>query len=56
MVMMQLTLPHGQQPRPHSPPQWKHHKYYSLDHQRMPKSAELSSLDTSQVSRPLALV
>uniref|UniRef100_A0A8C5BP46 R3H domain containing 1 n=1 Tax=Gadus morhua TaxID=8049 RepID=A0A8C5BP46_GADMO len=51
MVMMQLTLPHGQQPRPHSPPQWKHHKYYSLDHQRMPKSAELSSLDTSQVSR-----
>uniref|UniRef100_A0A8C5FX84 R3H domain containing 1 n=1 Tax=Gadus morhua TaxID=8049 RepID=A0A8C5FX84_GADMO len=42
MVMMQLTLPHGQQPRPHSPPQWKHHKYYSLDHQRMPKSAELS--------------
>uniref|UniRef100_A0A8C5A0G0 R3H domain containing 1 n=1 Tax=Gadus morhua TaxID=8049 RepID=A0A8C5A0G0_GADMO len=53
MVMMQLTLPHGQQPRPHSPPQWKHHKYYSLDHQRMPKSAELSSLDTSQSSPQL---
>ncbi|CAL8370856.1 unnamed protein product, partial [Arctogadus glacialis] len=53
MVMMQLTLPHGQQPRPHSPPQWKHHKYYSLDHQRLPKSAELSSLDTSQSSPQL---
>ncbi|KAJ3591546.1 hypothetical protein NHX12_006679, partial [Muraenolepis orangiensis] len=53
MVMMQLTLPHGHQPRPHSPPQWKHHKFYSLDHQRLPKSAELSSLDTSQSSPQL---
>ncbi|XP_056144956.1 R3H domain-containing protein 1-like isoform X2 [Lampris incognitus] len=53
MVMMQLTLPPGQQPRPHSPPQWKHNKYYSLDHQRAPKSTELSSLDTSQSSPQL---
>ncbi|KAM4608547.1 R3H domain-containing protein 1-like isoform 2-T2 [Polymixia lowei] len=53
MVMMQLTLPPGQQPRPHSPPQWKHNKYYSLDHQRGPKSTELSALDTSQSSPQL---
>ncbi|XP_045062537.1 R3H domain-containing protein 2-like isoform X6 [Coregonus clupeaformis] len=50
MVMMQLTLPPGQQPRPHSPPQWKHSKYYSLDHTRGQKSTELSTLDTSQSS------
>ncbi|XP_038862795.1 R3H domain-containing protein 1-like isoform X2 [Salvelinus namaycush] len=48
MVMMQLTLPPGQQPRPHSPPQWKHSKYYILDHTRGQKSTELSTLDTSQ--------
>uniref|UniRef100_UPI003AAD5776 R3H domain-containing protein 1-like n=1 Tax=Centroberyx gerrardi TaxID=166262 RepID=UPI003AAD5776 len=53
MVMMQLTLPPSQQPRPHSPPQWKHNKYYSLDHQRGPKSTELSSIDTSQSSPQL---
>ncbi|KAM6984988.1 R3H domain-containing protein 1-like [Aplochiton taeniatus] len=53
MVMMQLTLPPGQQPRPHSPPQWKHSKYYSLDHQRGPKSTERSALDTSQSSPQL---
>uniref|UniRef100_A0A4W4GYY1 Uncharacterized protein n=1 Tax=Electrophorus electricus TaxID=8005 RepID=A0A4W4GYY1_ELEEL len=51
MVMMPLTLTPAQQARPHSPPQWKH-KYHSLDHQRSQKSAELCSLDTSQV-RPL---
>uniref|UniRef100_A0A6Q2XNM0 R3H domain containing 1 n=1 Tax=Esox lucius TaxID=8010 RepID=A0A6Q2XNM0_ESOLU len=53
MVMMQLALPHGQQPRPHSPPQWKHSKYYSLDHTRGQKSTELSALDTSQSSPQL---
>ncbi|XP_030642176.1 R3H domain-containing protein 1 [Chanos chanos] len=53
MVMMQLTLPPAQQPRAHSPPQWKHNKYYSLDHQRSQKSTELSSLDTSQSSPQL---
>lgn len=53
MVMMQLTLPPSQQPRPHSPPQWKHNKYYSLDHQRGPKSTELSTIDTSQSSPQL---
>uniref|UniRef100_A0A4W5PTG1 R3H domain containing 1 n=1 Tax=Hucho hucho TaxID=62062 RepID=A0A4W5PTG1_9TELE len=34
MVMMQLTLPPNHQPRAHSPPQWKHNRYYSLDHTR----------------------
>uniref|UniRef100_A0AAR2K0Q7 Uncharacterized protein n=1 Tax=Pygocentrus nattereri TaxID=42514 RepID=A0AAR2K0Q7_PYGNA len=53
MVMMQLTLPPTQQPRPHSPPQWKHNKYHSLDHQRSQKSTELCSLDTSQSSPQL---
>ncbi|KAL0963920.1 hypothetical protein UPYG_G00315360 [Umbra pygmaea] len=50
MVMMQLAVPPGQQPRPHSPPQWKHSKYYSLDHTRGQKSTDLSALDTSQSS------
>ncbi|KAJ8253278.1 hypothetical protein GJAV_G00211050 [Gymnothorax javanicus] len=53
MLMMQLSLPPNQQPRAHSPPQWKHHKYYSLDHQRSQKSADLPSLDTSQSSPQL---
>ncbi|KAJ8255981.1 hypothetical protein COCON_G00198450 [Conger conger] len=53
MLMMQLTLPPNQQPRAHSPPQWKHHKYYSLDHQRGQKSTDLPNLDTSQSSPQL---
>ncbi|XP_066543682.1 R3H domain-containing protein 1 isoform X3 [Amia ocellicauda] len=53
MVLMQLTLPTNHQPRAHSPTQWKHHKYYSLDHQRGQKSTELSNLDTSQSSPQL---
>ncbi|XP_076854428.1 LOW QUALITY PROTEIN: R3H domain-containing protein 1-like [Brachyhypopomus gauderio] len=53
MVMMQLTLPPAHHPRPHSPPQWKHNKFHSLDHQRSQKSAELCSLDTSQNSPQL---
>ncbi|XP_066542997.1 R3H domain-containing protein 1-like isoform X1 [Hoplias malabaricus] len=53
MVMMQLTLPPTQQPRPHSPPHWKHNKYHSLDHQRSQKSTDLCSLDTSQSSPQL---
>ncbi|XP_064167702.1 R3H domain-containing protein 1 isoform X11 [Anguilla rostrata] len=53
MLMMQLTLPPNQQPRAHSPPQWKHHKYYSLDHQRGQKCTDLPSLDTSQSSPQL---
>ncbi|KAG5833206.1 hypothetical protein ANANG_G00273440 [Anguilla anguilla] len=52
MLMMQLTLPPNQQPRAHSP-QWKHHKYYSLDHQRGQKCTDLPSLDTSQSSPQL---
>ncbi|KAJ8349807.1 hypothetical protein SKAU_G00249370 [Synaphobranchus kaupii] len=53
VLMMQLTLPPNQQPRAHSPPQWKHHKYYSLDHQRGQKSTDLPTLDTSQSSPQL---
>ncbi|XP_058248242.1 R3H domain-containing protein 1-like isoform X6 [Hemibagrus wyckioides] len=53
MVMMQLTLPPGQQPRPHSPPQWKHNKYHSLDHQRSQKSTDVCCLDSSQSSTQL---
>ncbi|XP_067117583.1 R3H domain-containing protein 1-like, partial [Osmerus mordax] len=53
MVMMQLTLPPSQQPRPHSPPQWKHNKYYSLDQQRGQKPSELAILDSSQSSPQL---
>uniref|UniRef100_A0A8C7I268 R3H domain containing 1 n=1 Tax=Oncorhynchus kisutch TaxID=8019 RepID=A0A8C7I268_ONCKI len=49
MVMMQLMLSPGQQPRPHTPSQWKHSKYHSLDHTRGQKSTELSVIDTSQV-------
>lgn len=52
MVMMQLTIPPSQQPKAHSPPQWKNNKYYSLDHQRNHKATELSTLDTSQVGLP----
>lgn len=53
MVMMQLTIPPSQQPKAHSPPQWKNNKYYSLDHQRNHKATELSTLDTSQSSPQL---
>ncbi|KAM9485810.1 R3H domain-containing protein 1-like isoform 18-T21 [Salvelinus alpinus] len=53
MVMMQLMLSPGQQPRPHTPSQWKHSKYYSLDHTRGQKSTELSVIDTSQSSPQL---
>lgn len=52
MVMMQLMLSPGQQPRPLTPSQWKHSKYYSLDHTRGQKSTELSVIDTSQVRVP----
>ncbi|KAK1165782.1 R3H domain-containing protein 1-like isoform X2 [Acipenser oxyrinchus oxyrinchus] len=52
MVMMQLTLPTNRQPRAHSPPQWKHNKCYSLDHQRGHKSTELSNLDSTRQSSP----
>ncbi|XP_072527238.1 R3H domain-containing protein 1 isoform X2 [Salminus brasiliensis] len=58
MLMMQLSVPPSQQPRAPSPAlQWKHHKYYSLDHQHHhgPKPAELASpLDASQSSPQLA--
>uniref|UniRef100_A0A673XDZ7 R3H domain containing 1 n=1 Tax=Salmo trutta TaxID=8032 RepID=A0A673XDZ7_SALTR len=53
MVMMQLMLSPGQQPRPHTPSQWKQSKYYSLDHTRGQKSTELSVIDTSQSSPQL---
>ncbi|KAG9349119.1 hypothetical protein JZ751_029439 [Albula glossodonta] len=53
MVMMQLTLPPNHQARTHSPPQWKQHKYYSLDHQRSQKCTEPPALDTSQGSPQL---
>uniref|UniRef100_A0AAR2JPR1 R3H domain containing 1 n=1 Tax=Pygocentrus nattereri TaxID=42514 RepID=A0AAR2JPR1_PYGNA len=45
MLMMQLSVPPSQQPRAPSPAQWKHNKYYSLDHQHHhgPKPGELSS-------------
>uniref|UniRef100_A0A8B9LMI8 R3H domain containing 1 n=1 Tax=Astyanax mexicanus TaxID=7994 RepID=A0A8B9LMI8_ASTMX len=51
MLMMQLSVPPSQQPRAPSPAQWKHNKYYSLDHQlhHGPKPAELTPLDASQV-------
>ncbi|XP_041119816.1 R3H domain-containing protein 1-like isoform X11 [Polyodon spathula] len=52
MVMMQLTLPTNHQPREHSPPQWKHNKCYSLDHQRGQKSTDLSNLDSARQSNP----
>ncbi|MGH0151152.1 UNVERIFIED_CONTAM: hypothetical protein FKN15_042095 [Acipenser sinensis] len=52
MVMMQLTLPTNRQPRAHSPPQWKHNKCYSLDHQRGQKSTDLSNLDSTRQSSP----
>ncbi|XP_055764582.1 R3H domain-containing protein 2-like isoform X3 [Salvelinus fontinalis] len=40
MVMMQLTLPPNHQPRAHSPSQWKHNRFYSLDHTRSQRSSE----------------
>ncbi|XP_069717657.1 R3H domain-containing protein 1 isoform X4 [Phaenicophaeus curvirostris] len=46
VVMMQLNIPNGPQPRNHSPPQWKQNKYY-CDHQRGQKSTELSTLDSA---------
>lgn len=56
MVMMQLTVPPNQQPKTHSPPQWKNNKYYSLDHGRKHKAPDHSSLDTSQVGLHLPLM
>uniref|UniRef100_A0A8B9LJY3 R3H domain containing 1 n=1 Tax=Astyanax mexicanus TaxID=7994 RepID=A0A8B9LJY3_ASTMX len=55
MLMMQLSVPPSQQPRAPSPAQWKHNKYYSLDHQlhHGPKPAELTPLDASQSSPQL---
>uniref|UniRef100_A0AAY4CHA9 R3H domain-containing protein 1 n=1 Tax=Denticeps clupeoides TaxID=299321 RepID=A0AAY4CHA9_9TELE len=53
VVMMQLTVPPSHQPRAHSPQQWKHNKYYSLDHQRSHKTSDLPPLDTSQSSPQL---
>ncbi|XP_053926720.1 R3H domain-containing protein 1 isoform X4 [Cuculus canorus] len=46
VVMMQLNIPNGPQPRNHSPPQWKQNKYY-CDHQKGQKSTELSTLDSA---------
>ncbi|XP_062434261.1 R3H domain-containing protein 1 isoform X5 [Rhea pennata] len=46
VVMMQLNIPNNPQPRNHSPPQWKHNKYY-CDHQRVQKSTEFSTLDSA---------
>ncbi|XP_067155488.1 R3H domain-containing protein 1 isoform X5 [Apteryx mantelli] len=46
VVMMQLNIPNNPQPRNHSPPQWKHNKYY-CDHQRGQKSTEFSTLDSA---------
>ncbi|KAJ6665432.1 hypothetical protein lerEdw1_003272 [Lerista edwardsae] len=43
MVMMQLNIPSNPQPRPHSPPQWKHY----CDHQRGQKSTDFGTLDSS---------
>ncbi|XP_037390516.1 R3H domain-containing protein 1 isoform X2 [Pygocentrus nattereri] len=56
MLMMQLSVPPSQQPRAPSPAQWKHNKYYSLDHQHHhgPKPGELAPLDASQSSPQLA--
>ncbi|XP_075789414.1 R3H domain-containing protein 1 isoform X10 [Pelodiscus sinensis] len=45
VVMMQLNIPNNPQPRTHSPPQWKHNKYY-CDHQRGQKSTEFSTLES----------
>ncbi|XP_030626600.1 R3H domain-containing protein 1 [Chanos chanos] len=53
VVMMQLTVPPTHQPNPHSPPQWKHNKYYSMDHQRSHKVTELPLMDNSQSSPQL---
>ncbi|KAL1021792.1 hypothetical protein UPYG_G00018020 [Umbra pygmaea] len=50
MVMMQLTLPTNHQPRAPSPPQWKHNKYYSLDHTRSQRSSEQLHLENTQNS------
>lgn len=44
MVMMHLALPASQQLQSHSPPQWKHNKYY--EH----KPSEICCLDTSRNS------
>ncbi|XP_064878866.1 R3H domain-containing protein 1-like isoform X8 [Oncorhynchus nerka] len=54
MVMMQLTLPPNHQPRAHSPPQWKHNRYYSLDHTRSQRSSEQlnNSQNTPQLGGP----
>ncbi|KAM9397165.1 R3H domain-containing protein 1-like isoform 41-T45 [Salvelinus alpinus] len=51
MVMMQLTLPPNHQPRAHSPSQWKHNRFYSLDHTRSQRSSE--QLNNSQNSPQL---
>ncbi|XP_031414904.1 R3H domain-containing protein 1 isoform X2 [Clupea harengus] len=58
VVMMQLTVPPSHQTRALSPQQWKHNKYYSLDHQRMDhqrslKAPDPTPLDTSQNSPQL---
>ncbi|NXE45068.1 R3HD1 protein, partial [Casuarius casuarius] len=51
VVMMQLNIPNNPQPRNHSPPQWKHNKYY-CDHQRGQKSTEFSTLDSATQHSP----
>ncbi|XP_041936861.1 R3H domain-containing protein 1 [Alosa sapidissima] len=53
VVMMQLTVPQSHQPRALSPQQWKHNKYYSLDHQRSLKLPDNTPHDTSQGSPQL---
>ncbi|XP_051761269.1 R3H domain-containing protein 1-like isoform X7 [Ctenopharyngodon idella] len=50
MVMMHLALPASQQLQSHSPPQWKHNKYYSSEHTRTQKPSEICCLDTSRSS------
>uniref|UniRef100_A0AAR2JNQ5 R3H domain containing 1 n=1 Tax=Pygocentrus nattereri TaxID=42514 RepID=A0AAR2JNQ5_PYGNA len=55
MLMMQLSVPPSQQPRAPSPAQWKHNKYYSLDHQHHhgPKPGDFASLVCSpQLASP----
>ncbi|XP_016398952.1 R3H domain-containing protein 1-like [Sinocyclocheilus rhinocerous] len=53
MVMMHLTLPVSQQPQSHSPPQWKHNKYYSSDHTHSQKPGDFYGLEPSQSSPQL---
>ncbi|XP_067300752.1 R3H domain-containing protein 1-like isoform X2 [Pseudorasbora parva] len=46
MVMMHLALPASQQLQTHTPPQWKHNKYYSSER----KPNDICCLDTARSS------